>query len=140
MSHVIVRGAAVHTVAAACDFIDEHLLADRLTIVAQLTDDTERDAAAAANVDRVRLPSVTVETRVEPGEPMTLVQKVHENEPASLLIVGHSEGVPESETGSNPEAPAGTENTGLLAEHTVRAIQTDRSIPVLILPVDATTE
>lgn len=124
--HALIATTSVHTTAAACDWLESRLdESDRVTVVTILDGDvSERIAAEAANVARVRLPTVTVDSLTISGAPAQLIREVasgkHDPEKCDILLMGPRRGEP----GMTNETPGST----------TQQLIASPPVPVLVVP------
>jgi len=118
---IILASDSVHTTAAACDYLANRLDSGDSVVLLTVREPavTERDAADAANVARVRL-AQPVETRTGEGEPAAVIRDVARAERVDEVVVGTVRGDP-TLAGDPPGS-------------TVRALLADPPAPVVVLP------
>ncbi|MBZ6493385.1 universal stress protein [Natrinema longum] len=123
--HYLVGTDSVHTMAAACDYLDDRATAeDTVTVIAAAPADdppARRDGQEALNVAPVRLATVgEVETALRSGPPAeTLREAAAEHEVDEIVVGAHS---------GDPEA---TRELG----STARRLLAAASRPVVVVPI-----
>lgn len=118
--HYVAGVDSVHTAAAICDYLQDHLDEDDTVVVVAVDENQRRDAADAANVVQVRLfdGDVTIETRE--GDPASEILTVAEETNADTVVIGPHRGEP----GCGPGVGS-----------TASALLRDLDIPVVVVPV-----
>jgi nucleotide-binding universal stress UspA family protein len=123
MTRVLVATESIHTTAAACDYLSPRLGPDDevLLLTVETAELEARDAGDAANVARTRLVEPAVESVSREGKPATVIQEIAAAEGVDEILLGQHHGDPDV-AGEPPGS-------------TVRAVLSDVSIPVVVVPI-----